>query len=192
MDGRTLFIRNLDFETTESTLSNLFTSFGSIEYCKICIDEYIGKSRGTAFVKFKKKEDADKCLEEASIPDNLKFYLDGKQLNITIALTRDELEDLKKTQNRKHKDKRNLYLAKEGLIYPESPAAVGVSQNDLKKRLAVIIYYINLLNKFICKFLCFIFSLKRKNVNFYKIYIILYRTDDCVCTIYLRIMMIKD
>ncbi|CAG2121699.1 unnamed protein product, partial [Medioppia subpectinata] len=35
-----------------------------------------------------------------------------------------------------NRDKRNLYLAKEGLIYPESPAAEGVSQTDLKKRLA--------------------------------------------------------
>lgn len=145
MEGKTLFIRNLDFETTESSLSNLFTSFGTIEYCKICIDEYSGKSKGTAFVKFKKKEDADKCLEEASIPENLKFYLNGKQLNITLALSRNQLEELKETQSRKHKDKRNLYLAKEGLIYPESPAAVGVSQNDLKKRLAVIIYFVNIL-----------------------------------------------
>ncbi|KAF7492853.1 RNA-binding protein 28 [Sarcoptes scabiei] len=64
-----------------------------------------------------------------------KFSLDGKQLILSYALSSNQLSNLLEEKKFKNKDKRNLYLAKEGLIYPDSPAAVGVSQNDLKKRL---------------------------------------------------------
>ncbi|KPM08203.1 RNA-binding protein 28-like protein, partial [Sarcoptes scabiei] len=135
-EGKTIFIRNLDIETEEHSLANLFGEFGDLEYCKICYDELTTKSRGTAFVKFEKKEDAQKCLEASQNLDNAaKFSLDGKQLILSYALSSNQLSNLLEEKKFKNKDKRNLYLAKEGLIYPDSPAAVGVSQNDLKKRL---------------------------------------------------------
>ncbi|KAH9506992.1 Patatin-like phospholipase domain-containing protein 2, variant 3 [Dermatophagoides farinae] len=134
-EGKTIFIRNIDLETSEKSLTNAFESFGTIEYCRICCDDYNSRSKGSAFVKFKNLDDARHCLNEANIPENSKFYLDGKQLIVTEAVSRNRLEQIHDVNHRKHKDKRNIYLAKEGLIYPESPAAVGVSASDLKKRL---------------------------------------------------------
>lgn len=134
-EGKTIFIRNIDFETSEESLANVFESFGTLEYCRICCNDYNGRSKGSAFVKFKNLDDARHCLNEANIPENSRFYLDGKQLIVNEAVSRNQLEQIHDGNRRKHKDKRNIYLAKEGLIYPESPAAVGVSASDLKKRL---------------------------------------------------------
>ena len=133
-EEKTVFIRNLDLDTTEADLAELLRSgFGPLEYCKVVINPYTEKSRGTAFAKFKRREDAQKCLEED--PESAKLYIDGQRLTVTLAVSRDKLEELETAKHNRHKDKRNLYLAKEGLIYPNSPAAVGVSQADLKKRL---------------------------------------------------------
>lgn len=141
-EEKTVFIRNVDLESSEESLSELMASFGQLEYCKICIDGYTGKSRGTAFVKFRKKEEAQACIEASGVVDNAKLRLDGQQLNVTLAVARNQVEQLQDANRLKHKDKRNLYLAKEGLIYPNSPAAAGVSQADLKKRLAVSLDYV--------------------------------------------------
>ena len=46
-----------------------------------------------------------------------------------------ELKKEKKAEVKKdNKDKRNLYLATEGLIYPGSTAAEGLSERDLIRR----------------------------------------------------------
>lgn len=137
VENKTVFIRNLDLETTEKTLSDVLKVFGPLEYCKICMDDYTGMSKGTAFAKFKNKEHALKCIEEGQQQENPKFYVDGQQLSVSLAVPRNEVAKMQAEKMNKHKDKRNLYLAKEGLIYPNSPAAVGVSQNDIKRRVAV-------------------------------------------------------
>lgn len=141
LEEKTIFIRNLDLDTTEESLSELLGTFGPLEYCKICINRFTDKSRGTAFAKFKRKDDAAKCLAEESIPDNAKLFIDGQRISVTLAVPRNKLVDIENAKYNKHKDKRNLYLAKEGLIYPNSPASVGVSQADLKKRLQVCLHY---------------------------------------------------
>lgn len=65
-EGKTLFIRNISFDTGEESLYALFEQFGEIDYCKILEDRRTGHSRGMAFVKYKTVESAEQCLEEAS------------------------------------------------------------------------------------------------------------------------------
>jgi len=64
-EGKTLFIRNLSFDSSEESLYDLFEQFGEIEYCKLLEDRRTGHSKGMAFVKFKTVESAEKCLAEA-------------------------------------------------------------------------------------------------------------------------------
>ena len=68
----------------------------------------------------------------------LVFSLDSFILNVTKAVTRGKTTELAKEKkaegNKQVKDKRNLYLAKEGLILPGSTAAEGLSKSDLLKR----------------------------------------------------------
>ena len=65
-EGKTLFIRNVSFDSTEEALQDLFEQFGNIEYCKLVVDKRTGHSKGMAFVKFKTTESAEQCLQETS------------------------------------------------------------------------------------------------------------------------------
>ena len=65
-EGKTLFIRNVSFDSTEEALQELFEQFGDIEYCKLVVDKRTGHSKGMAFVKFKTTESAEQCLRETS------------------------------------------------------------------------------------------------------------------------------
>ena len=64
--------------------------------------------------------------------------LESFRLSITKAVTPGKAAELKKEKKaeakNENKDKRNLYLATEGLIYPGSTAAEGLSQSDLTRR----------------------------------------------------------
>ncbi|KAK0554437.1 RNA recognition motif-containing protein [Tilletia horrida] len=64
-EGTTLFIRNLSFTTSEADFRSLFARFGALRYAKITVDKATGRSRGTGFVCFWNKADADRVLEAA-------------------------------------------------------------------------------------------------------------------------------
>src|SRR5690606_8866413 len=86
------------------------------------------------FVRFMEEADAQKCLEKIDSEDGL--ILDGRKIMATIAMPKDKLKkELEKRREKKPKDKRNLYLAREGLVRAGTLAATGVSQQDLDKRL---------------------------------------------------------
>lgn len=63
------------------------------------------------------------------------FKLLDQVLDPQAALSRNEIQQKKDTKAKQPTDSRNLYLAKEGLILAGTPAAEGVSQSDLSKRL---------------------------------------------------------
>lgn len=51
----TIFVRNLDYECTEKELFEYFSKFAEVDSCNICLNED-KTSKGTAFVKFKNKD----------------------------------------------------------------------------------------------------------------------------------------
>ncbi|KAI0360710.1 RNA-binding domain-containing protein [Trametes cingulata] len=164
--GTTLFIRNVPFEATEDELRTLFRAFGPLRYARITMDAVTGRSRGTGFVCFWNKEDADKAIEQsnilraetlgndpvvvkknpfkmpslltpdpsASIAQNL--VLHGRTLDVSRAVTRDEATRLKEIGERQREkaDKRNLYLLREGIILPNTPAAELLPPAEVEKR----------------------------------------------------------
>ncbi|GHJ89425.1 hypothetical protein NliqN6_5827 [Naganishia liquefaciens] len=168
-EGSTLFIRNLPFEATEEELRDLFRTFGPLRYAKITMDRATGRSRGTGFACFWKKEDADRALEEAArvyqitganqtglnsnpaanpfaLPSILtvdpssqaaaKLVIHGRTLDVVRALTREDAtmkkEDAEKA--RQKSDKRNTYLMREGVIFPNAPAAATLPELEVTKR----------------------------------------------------------
>lgn len=72
-EGKTLFIRNLSFDSTEESLHESMEQFGEVEYCKVVMDKKTNHSRGMAFVKFKTVESAEKCLAKAGNEDSGKW-----------------------------------------------------------------------------------------------------------------------
>ncbi len=65
--GTTLFVRNLPFTATEDELRTLFRAFGPLRYARITLEPETGRSRGTGFVCYWNKEDADKVIEQSEL-----------------------------------------------------------------------------------------------------------------------------
>lgn len=130
-DGRTLFIKNLPFETTNDELSELMSQYGPHEYALINRNPTSDYSKGTGFVRFKKVESAELCLSNSG-----KLQVKDFTLEFFPALSRTEAKKKHEEEKKKEpKDSRNLYLFKEGVIMAGSSAAEGVSASDMKKRL---------------------------------------------------------
>ncbi|XP_065795727.1 RNA-binding protein 28 [Muntiacus reevesi] len=134
-EGKTVFIRNLSFDSEEEDLGELLQQFGDLKYVRIVLHPDTEHSKGCAFAQFMTPEAAQKCLE-AAFPEaeggGLK--LDGRQLKVDLAVTRDEAAKLRTKKVKKPTGTRNLYLAREGLIRAGTKAAEGVSAADMAKR----------------------------------------------------------
>lgn len=63
------------------------------------------------------------------------FKLFDQVLDPHAALSRNDIQQKADSKKKEPADSRNLYLAKEGLILTSTPAAEGVSQSDMAKRL---------------------------------------------------------
>ncbi|KAF4101199.1 RNA-binding protein 28 [Onychostoma macrolepis] len=134
-EGKTIFIRNLAFDTDEEGLEEVLLQFGELKYVRVVMSVDTGYSKGCAFAQFKTKEAADKCI--AAAEDEKEFggiRVDGRRLNILPAVNREDAAKFKDKKVKTHTGSRNLYLAREGLIRPGSKSAEGVSETDLAKR----------------------------------------------------------
>uniref|UniRef100_A0A671S1K8 RNA-binding protein 28-like n=1 Tax=Sinocyclocheilus anshuiensis TaxID=1608454 RepID=A0A671S1K8_9TELE len=135
-EGRTIFIRNLAFDTDEEGLEEVLLQFGELKYVRVVMNADTGCSKGCAFAQFKSKEAAEKCIAAAA-QDEKEFggiRVDGRRLNILPAVNREDAAKFKDKKVKTHTGSRNLYLAREGLIRPGSNAAEEVSEADMAKR----------------------------------------------------------
>lgn len=56
---------------------------------------------------------------------------------MALAVSRERIGEMAKSKEKEPSDKRNLYLAREGLIRANTQAAAGVSTTDMNKRMKV-------------------------------------------------------
>ncbi len=61
----TLFVRNLPFTCADEDLEDHFSAFGATRYARVVMDAVTARSKGTGFVCFYNKSDADACLRAA-------------------------------------------------------------------------------------------------------------------------------
>ena len=157
----TLFVRNILFETNEEALFECFKRFGSIRYVKLARDSE-NRSRGTGFVNYYHMNSVNKALiaaeESPLISKNSKeannntqrggngIVLDGRPLLVSLALKPELVKQLEQDNSKKaqYKDKRHLYLLREGYIHSES--SVCIPKSDLIKRERVHLEKKNKLN----------------------------------------------
>lgn len=145
----TLFIRNLPFSCSDEDLEDHFTQFGSTRYARVVVDAATERPKGTGFVCFYNKADADACLREAPVRPDFgaqdkdkkassgpsilqnteadptgKFTLDGRVLQVARAVNKSDANRLTEegtaNRNRRDRDKRRLYLLSEGTISTKS------------------------------------------------------------------------
>uniref|UniRef100_A0A5S6QXR3 RRM domain-containing protein n=1 Tax=Trichuris muris TaxID=70415 RepID=A0A5S6QXR3_TRIMR len=134
-DGRTLFIRNLSFEVTDEQLKEFFVKYGIVKYALVCRYKGTNHSKGTAFVQFKEKASADRCLQVAN---NGLLTIGSSAVSLCLAVSREDLNRMKerKAQDaaKKPKDVRNLNLLAHSIIDKESPHAESMSAADKRRR----------------------------------------------------------
>ncbi|KAF9377712.1 RNA recognition motif-containing protein [Podila verticillata] len=77
---------------------------------------------------------------QPDLPEDLavKFTLNGRVLNVVRAVDRTSATNLLEAgqHKREREDRRNLYLMREGVIFPDSPAAASILPGELSKRQA--------------------------------------------------------
>jgi cold-inducible RNA-binding protein len=81
-----LYVGNLSYGTTESTLSELFTGIGEVQSVSLITDRMTGSSKGFAFVEM-----ADDTMAQEAITKLNEQEVDGR--TITVAEARPKRED---------------------------------------------------------------------------------------------------
>ena len=82
---KSIFVGNLDFQTTEADLTALFQPFGQIERIHIATDRETGRARGFAFVDMPTDAEAVKAIAALNGKD-----MGGRNLNINEARPKGE------------------------------------------------------------------------------------------------------
>jgi cold-inducible RNA-binding protein len=68
---KSIFVGNLDFHATETSIRQLFEPYGSVDRVNIVIDRDTGRARGFAYVEMPDEMAADRAITE----------LDGMELS---------------------------------------------------------------------------------------------------------------
>lgn len=164
----TIFVRNLPFTCTDEDLEDHFSQFGATRYARVVLDHQTGRPKGTGFVCFYDKDNADTCLRGAprggptganatgsSILQNTssdtsgQYTLDGRVLVLSRAVEKSEANRLTDegtaSRTRRDRDKRRLYLLSEGTIATNTkmweslpPSEQTMREASLKQRKALI------------------------------------------------------
>ncbi|BES89254.1 RNA-Hypothetical protein protein [Nesidiocoris tenuis] len=126
---RTLFVKNVPFTATNEDFRKAAEVAGPVSYALVVMDKMTEHSRGTGFIRYEDKDSADSVLS-----GQVKLIMRGVELQVMRARKKNN-DDGENDGKKLAKDSRNLYLAKEGVILAGSPAAEGVSEGDVAKRL---------------------------------------------------------
>jgi cold-inducible RNA-binding protein len=77
---KNIFVGNLDFSATESTVRSLFESYGQVDRVNLVTDRDTGRSRGFAFVEMSDAGQADQAINGLNGKQ-----VDGRALNVNEA-----------------------------------------------------------------------------------------------------------
>ena len=78
-----LYVGNLSFNTTESTLRDLFSQAGTVAEVKIMLDRETGRPRGFGFVEMGNETEAQAAVAQFNSRE-----LDGRSLKVDVAAER--------------------------------------------------------------------------------------------------------
>jgi len=82
---KNIFVGNLDFNTSEDEIRQLFQAFGQVDRISIMTDRETGRSRGFGFVEMANAEEGDKAIAALNGSD-----VGGRKLNVNEARPKTE------------------------------------------------------------------------------------------------------
>jgi RNA recognition motif-containing protein len=77
---KNIFVGNLDFAATESSVRAMFEQYGTVDRVNVVTDRDTGRSRGFAFVEMSNTEEADRAIAGLNGAD-----FEGRALNVNEA-----------------------------------------------------------------------------------------------------------
>lgn len=150
-EERTIFLRNLPFDTSRKELFELFAKFGYIESIYLVKDKVTEMPKGTAFITYKRAKSAKLAITMASqpptakdenlvpsqtsltkaVPENISEISDfslvikGRRILVDYAVDRETAETFDSKELNSHAaDRRNMYLQSEGRV-ESTPTELG-------------------------------------------------------------------
>lgn len=78
--GRKLYVGNLPYSATESSLSEKFAASGTVESCKLIIDRDTGQSKGFGFIEMASNPEAQAAIDSLNGAD-----FDGRPMKVNEA-----------------------------------------------------------------------------------------------------------
>jgi nucleolar protein 4 len=154
-EKRTLFLRNLPFDSTRHDIFHLFSKFGYIESIYLVKDHSTGMLKGTAFVTYSQPQSAQRAMQNASSSPSTSqessfvsqrqavddvsskqtsaFSLRSRVLLVDLAVDRETAETFDSKEIRTSSaDRRNMYLQAEARVESSSlePNANNVNTWD--------------------------------------------------------------
>ena len=83
--GKKLYVGNLTYDTTDSTLEQLFAPFGTVQSAQVIMDRDTGRSKGFGFVEMGSDQEAQAAIAALSGKE-----VDGRQLTVNEAKPRED------------------------------------------------------------------------------------------------------
>jgi len=83
--GNRLYVGNLNYDTMEQDIQELFSQAGSVKDVYLVLDKTTGRSRGFAFVEMATQADAENAVRKLHGHE-----LDGRTLTVNEARPREE------------------------------------------------------------------------------------------------------
>jgi RNA recognition motif-containing protein len=77
---KNIFVGNLSFGATESSVRSLFEAYGAVDRVSIVTDRDTGQARGFGFVEMSNNTEADRAITELNGRE-----LDGRAMNVNEA-----------------------------------------------------------------------------------------------------------
>jgi RNA recognition motif-containing protein len=75
-----IYVGNLSFDSSESDLKGLFSTYGEVESAKVIVDQFTNRSRGFGFIEMTNREEGLKAIQELDSRD-----LAGRSLKVNEA-----------------------------------------------------------------------------------------------------------
>ncbi len=117
-----------------------FVSFKKQNDCEKCLFDYDEAQNASQIAGFQQAS-SEKSILRPSLPGTAStsvamFSIDGRFINVTLAVSKDIAISITEASNKSRRaaDKRNLYLMREGVIFPGSEAAAGLLPQELDQR----------------------------------------------------------
>ena len=83
--GKKLYVGNLTYGVTDSTLEQMFTAHGTVESAQVIMDRDTGRSKGFGFVEMKTDQEAQAAIAALNGKD-----VEGRALTVNEARPRTE------------------------------------------------------------------------------------------------------